>query len=323
MDGMDETIENTAQFQFPVASPRPSWAEIAVFLKQLNGRILDIETAYKTAQDRSLFVKFVTREAMMESLERNSGPRKFQYDNGKTVDVRMSIAGSNVRYVRVFDLPPEVSDDKLSLVLTEYGKVESMIREKFPANLGLDHMYNGVRGVHIDLKKEIPPAIKVGNKKGHIFYDGLKNTCFLCQAVGHRRDSCPQRQPQDKQVKDRQPVSYAGIVSGEDSVSAEQQSFALSEDIIELTEDEIIEESSETGASEQLQTVASGSGSDKDDKERRRKEGIEALVEVAHAINDAVVKQQAAQRRAQFASSGSGSKEHSRPKKLCARKSFY
>lgn len=314
MDEMDEIV-NTVQFRFPPASPRPSWSEIANFVKQLEEDLLLIETAYRTAHDRSLFVKFVSREAMIGSLKKNAEPRRFLYTNGTAVEVRMSIAGSTLRYVRVFDLPPEVSDEKLSLAMSEYGKVERLVREKFPADLGLGHMYTGVRGVYIELNKEIPPAIEVGKRRGYVFYDGLKDTCFLCHAVGHRKNSCPQRQPR----KQQQPGSYAAVLSGEEIVTAEQKSVDISE-VIELTEDEIIEEMTESTDAEEQQTEESRNQLELE-KEKRRKKGIETLKEVAHAITEAMVKQQASQRRAQFASTGS--KEHSRPKKLCARKSLY
>lgn len=104
-------------------------------------RNLDV---FKTSYDR--FVKFTSLEAMTETLEKNTEPRRFEYACGTFVEVRMTIAGSNVRYVRIFDLPPEISDKSLSVALGKYGKVQCMTREKFPANLGVDHMYTGVRG---------------------------------------------------------------------------------------------------------------------------------------------------------------------------------
>lgn len=168
-------VVNTVQFRFPPASPSPSWTEIAMFLKQLNVDLMKMETAYKTSNDRSLCVKFVSPEAMTEALEKNTETRRFQYSSGSSVELRMSIAGSNVHYERIFDLPPELSDDCLSSALQVFGKVEWMTREKFPVNLGLDHMYTGVRGVFMDITQVIPPTIDVGNKKGRVFYDGLKD----------------------------------------------------------------------------------------------------------------------------------------------------
>lgn len=82
MDGM---VVNTVQFRFPPASPSPSWTEIAMFLKQLNVDLMKMETAYKTSNDRSLCVKFVSPEAMTEALEKNTETRRFQYSSGSSV----------------------------------------------------------------------------------------------------------------------------------------------------------------------------------------------------------------------------------------------
>lgn len=315
MDGM---VVNTVQFRFPAFSPRPSWAEIATFVKQLDVDLTTMESAYKTSNDRSLFVKFTSLDAMTTALENNMEPRRFEYASGTSVEVRMTIAGRNVRYVRIFDLPPEQSDESLSLALKDYGAVEWMIREKFPANLGLDHMYTGVRGVYMDIEKEIPPTINVGNRMGKVFYDGLKDVCFLCHGVGHRKNCCPQRRRNEVEGKKKvtQTVSYATIVSGQGPVSVEQESTEVSDEVIEVLEEDMLEDQVETAREEEeLQPVT--------EKELRRKAAIEQLTEVAKAFGEAINKQNASQRRAQFASSGSGSKEHSRPKKLCARRTNY
>lgn len=71
------------QFQFPPGSPRPSWDEIAKFLKELDSDIMQKEAAYKTAHNRSLMFMFVFWDAMKESLAKNVGPREFVYSSGK------------------------------------------------------------------------------------------------------------------------------------------------------------------------------------------------------------------------------------------------
>lgn len=312
---------NTAQFRFPIGSPRPSWVEIANFLKQLDTDLMTVETVYKTAKDRSLFIKFVSKETMAESLQKNGNAKQFVYTNGHSVEVRMSIAGTNAQYVRVFDLPPELSDDNLSLVLKEYGKIDRVVREKFPANLGLDHVYNGIRGVYMDVAKAIPPTIDIGDKKGRIFYEGLKDTCFLCHGIGHRRDVCPQRQPRNKLEKKKKKEnvsnSYAAIVAGKEPVSEVYQSAEKEDEdeIIEVLEEELIEESEEQPEEEQLQSRADL------EKEIRRKKGLEELEKVAKAIQEAMRNPQANQRRAEFAASSSSS--GSRPRKKVARRTYY
>lgn len=240
---MSEMVINTVQFRFPTGSPPPSWVEIANFLKQLDTDLMLMETAYKAAQDRSLYVKFISHEAMMESLGKNTEPRQFAYKNGKSVAVRMTIAGANMQYVRVFDLQPELPDANLSLTLGEFGRIEHVIREKFPSDLGLDHMYTGIRGVYMDVEKSIPPSIDVGDRKARVFYEGLKDTCFLCLGFGHRKDVCPQRKIRNKQDKKRQvneeSCSYADVVSGKESVpEVIKDTQTCEDDLIEVLEED-------------------------------------------------------------------------------------
>lgn len=282
-----------------------------------------METVYKTSRDRSLFVKFTSQEAMRESLSKNSEPLNFAYANGRSVMVRMCSAGTNMHYVRVFDLPPEVGDDQLAHVLGSYGKVDRVIREKFPGNLGLDHLYTGVRGVHIDVKKGIPPAIEVLNMKAKVFYSGLSDTCFMCHVVGHRRDTCPQRRNRNEKERQTQETTssntYADVLAGKEAVPVE----TVVDEIIEIVEEEAIDEQTFDSVEEELEeTLVPESATDLD-KETRRRKGIQELEKVAKAIQEALTSPQAAQRRAQYAASRSGSGSGSAPRKKCARKTYY
>lgn len=284
-----------------------------------------METTYRTAQDRSMFIKFTTHEAMIDSLSKNAEPQSFVYTSGKSVEVRMAVAGSNMRYIRVFDLPPEVPDDMLSSVLGEFGKVDRLVREKFSADVGLGHMYTGVRGVHMDVQKNIPPSIDVMGRKANIFYDGLKDTCFLCHSTGHRRDLCPERKPRNKQEKKTQgnPVSssYAAVVSGKHTSSEDHNSTeGLEQEIIEVLDEEFLEGSTETEEIEQSQpnTCVAVTVSE---KEMRHKENMQKLEEAAIVIKEAIENKTAKDRRAQFAASASNSS--SLPRKKVARRTFY
>lgn len=317
-------IVNTLQFRFPAGSPRPSYVEIANFLKRLSTDPMMMDTAYKTANDRSLFVKFKNREAMMETREKNTEMLAFAYSNGESVQVQMCIAGTNMQYVRIFDLPPELSDDNLSLVLGSFGKVERVVREKFPADSGLGHINTGVRGVYIDVKNDIPPSVNIGNRKGRVFYNALKDTCFLCHGTGHRKDSCPQRTTRKEQKKGlrgtSKTISYADIVSGMEST--ENLSETVEDDIVEILEEEEIEEPIETLEEAQVESPVAVPEA-VSEKERRRKEGWDTLEEVAKAIQAAMTNPQANQRRADFAGSRSSSGSGSAPRKKCARRTNY
>lgn len=284
---------------------------------------MSMEAVYKTAQDRSIFIKFTCLEAMMQSLRKNAEPRKFVYANGAAVEVKMCIAGT--RYVRIFDLPPEISDDLVSSVLGQYGRVERIVREKFATDSGLGHLHNGVRGMYIGIKNDIPPAVVIGNWKARIFYDGLVDTCFFCRAVGHRKDACPQRQTRKNERKNKDKEtgisSYASVVSGAAKHPCEQEGTeTLEDDIIEVLEDD--DQQSDAIEEEQPQPVNCKANDDME-KEKRRKESMEQLEEMAKAIKEVLTTPTASQRRAHFAASGSSSGSGSRPTKKCARRTFY
>lgn len=205
---------NTLQFQFPRGAVSPSWEEIAEFVKQLKSDPMQMEVIYKLPQTRTVCIKYASEDSMIQSLNENADLLKFHYSNGEAVDVLVSIAGSNVTYVRVFDLPPEVPDKDLSTVLSSFGKVGRMVREQFPAGLGLDHLLTGVRGVYVDMEVDIPAALDIEEWKTRIFHDGLKDKCFPCRKEGHRKDSCPERKTKKRNnKKNRDPISYAGIVA--------------------------------------------------------------------------------------------------------------
>lgn len=253
-------IKNTIQFAYPNESAKPTMEELARFLKTLDANRAEMNTMYRVSEEKSVFVKFNTEESMNYAVTHNPEQLSFHYANGKTVQVRMSVAGGNVQYVRIFDLPPEVPDKDVSLVLGKYGKVKRVIREKFPAELGLD-MFTGVRGIYMDVEKEIPSSYYFLNRKGNIFYSGNKDTCFHCKAVGHQMSSCPKRkarkQPENHQQDEERKTdkekrnqdegrsetsSYAGVVAGaaatETTEVFDDEVMAIDESTSETEEEE-------------------------------------------------------------------------------------
>src|SRR5450756_2225522 len=153
-----------------------------------------------------------------------------------------------ILYVRIYGLPPEVADRELASVLGKYGKVKRIVREKIPVELCLD-AYTGVRGVYMDVKKEIPSSLHFQNLKENIHYSGNKDKCFVCKEEGHRMNSCPKRKARKQPGKHHQEQeqsgsrSYAGVVSGDTGVTVNTanggaQSDNSHQETIEMCEDE-------------------------------------------------------------------------------------
>lgn len=235
-----ELVKNTLVFSFPPGAPGPSLVEMARFAKSLDGDLDSMETMYKVSEERCVFVKFKSVGAMKEAREQNPEILPFRYSNGNKVEVKMDIAGNYAKYVRIFDLPPEVPDSEITAVLGKYGSVKRLVREKFPAELELN-MFTGVRGVYIEVKKEIPASLFFLNRRGRIFYDGLKQKCFICKQEGHLKVDCPQNKTKTKNVESTElqqecssgskdqtahsssQLNYAGVVSGATSKRSEER----------------------------------------------------------------------------------------------------
>lgn len=97
-----------------------------------------------------------------------------------------------------------------------------MVRERFPAQLELD-LTTGVRGVHIEIKKEIPATLFFLNRRGRIYYEGVKHKCFLCKEEGHLKAECPQNVANQK---GRTTKGNGNVETAGPGVPAEQTSYA-------------------------------------------------------------------------------------------------
>lgn len=217
-------VKNTLAFQFPANAAQPTLADMGRFIKTLRGNRVMMDTAYKISDEKSVFIRFKTEEAMKFSLENNSTTLPFRYTDGKQVMVRMSVAGGNTRYIRVFDLPPEVTDLDLSSVFGKYGTVKRIIRERFPADIGLD-MFSGVRGLYVDVQTAIPETLHFRGRKGRVFYDGVKSKCYVCKSEAHLKKACPiykrrQAEESDQQCEQQRPERESEIDQAVSSIEA-------------------------------------------------------------------------------------------------------
>lgn len=230
-------MKNTLMFRFPEGALGPSVVEMARFVKSFDADKFTMECSYKISEERCICIKFMNERAMKDALMQNPENHVFQYSSGETVEIKMSVAGGCSKYIRIFDLPPEVPDQEIANVLGRFGVVRRMVREKFPPQLELD-LTTGVRGVHIEIKKEIPATLFFLNRRGRIYYEGVKHKCFLCKEEGHLKAECPRNVSNIKRKTEAaasagggpegsagatpsssQPISFAAMVKSKSSVT--------------------------------------------------------------------------------------------------------
>ncbi|XP_055542580.1 uncharacterized protein LOC129728189 [Wyeomyia smithii] len=219
---------------------------VSFIARDLKIKDLDVHSVCRDSAENTFFVKFKDETVMKETTQRLQTTETFTYGDGKKVQVHVATADGFFRYVRIFNLPPEFTDADIAKVMAKFGTVRQIVREKLPSDLGFD-AFNGTRGVHMEVKLEIPPALYIGHFKCRIFYEGLRNRCFVCKEEGHVKADCPSRPSVQSRIvnttiigdENRQPVTFATITKGINQIcgaesSDPQEETAVLEQLEEL-----------------------------------------------------------------------------------------
>lgn len=184
--------ENTMRMYFGREQSNPKDKEVFNFFRK-NGITSDmLLSMYREGKEFSVFAKFRDEKDLMETVMRLPATVDFEYDNGNKASIAVSVAGKQFRYVRIFGLPPEVEDRDIAKEFQKYGVIHHMVREKYGAETGYP-IWSGVRGVHMEILRDIPASMHVGHMQARIYYDGLQAKCFICGSTDHMKAGCPKR----------------------------------------------------------------------------------------------------------------------------------
>lgn len=183
--------KNTLKLCFQQGSKVPSNLEVLKFVTgTLELGAADLHSVYKDENDGSFYIKLMDEPTFTEYCGRLEELYTFKYDDDSRSPVTLVVASRIFRYVRIFNLPPEIDDKIIAQVLGQFGTIRQHVRERYSPECNLN-IFNGVRGVHMEIAKEIPAGLFIGHFRARIYYDGLKNRCFFCKQEGHLKSSCP------------------------------------------------------------------------------------------------------------------------------------
>lgn len=200
---------NSLRINFGKKSPEPKDAEVFSFLRTtVKVTCEDLICVYRDTSEACIFVKFKTEELFHATLNRLPQTLMFVYQDGVELSVSIISAETSCKYVRLFNLPPEIEDQEIANVLTRYGKVQRLIRERYALDTGFP-IWSGVRGVYIELTSELPEVLHVRNFSTRVHYVGMKRKCFVCGKMDHLKAQCPQR---CKFGKDSTSKSFVDVV---------------------------------------------------------------------------------------------------------------
>jgi hypothetical protein len=165
--------KNTIRIDFPEGSSTPTDREIIKFLTELRLQCEHVHTVYYDTFEKCIFLKFHLEEKLKSLIDQH-WECFFKYDCGEVRKVRLIEVHGNFKYVRIFNLPPEIEDRDVAASFDFYGKVHKVVREKFPDTVEFS-VYSGIRGVYMEMKTEIPSHMLIKNNNVKVQYYGLKN----------------------------------------------------------------------------------------------------------------------------------------------------
>lgn len=198
-----ELRKNSLRVRFERGSPEPTDPEIFGFMKtRMMLKSEKLVSMYKDRSELSVIIKFKMEEDMRNTLRNLPNAVEFQYNKYESTTVKLSSANAVVKYVRLFNLPPEIADQEISAVMDKFGKIQRMVREKYAENTGFP-IWNSVRGVYVEVKEdvEIPAMLQIRNLRARVFYEGLVNKCFVCGSAEHLKAECPQKKSVNERLQ--------------------------------------------------------------------------------------------------------------------------
>ncbi|KAJ8024078.1 Zinc finger CCHC domain-containing protein 3 [Holothuria leucospilota] len=94
---------------------------------------------------------------------------------------------SSATIVTVLHVPHELEDSVVRYVLGRYGKVicgRYLTFKKYPT------VYNGIRQYQMDLKRDIPSSLRLGERSCWVRYEEQPRTCLRCGDESHEVRDC-------------------------------------------------------------------------------------------------------------------------------------
>ena len=98
--------------------------------------------------------------------------------------------GPPLTMVHIFDYPAEFSDDPVKRVLSGFGDVKSIKRQKY---IGRSDIETGTRLVLMTFRVVPPRLVNIDGFFCRLWYKGQPLICNLCNVQGHKSADCPNR----------------------------------------------------------------------------------------------------------------------------------
>ena len=134
-----------------------------------------------------IVVKFFCNETFLDVV-RKYKDKVIKIDDVDTVKVIDISSGTT--YVSIRNAPFEMDDEVIIMILSKYGKVESIRKNRYSVG-PFEGMLTGTRTAKMKVRKNIPSSVYVLGHSLSFLYNGQKRTCYKCGKEGHLAKDCP------------------------------------------------------------------------------------------------------------------------------------
>ena len=94
---------------------------------------------------------------------------------------------SSATLVTVLHIPHELDDNVVRYILGRYGKV---INGRYLTYREYPKVFNGIRQYLVEITRDIPSSLRLGNRNCWVRYNGQQRKCWNCQGKGHDAREC-------------------------------------------------------------------------------------------------------------------------------------
>ena len=152
--------QNTLVCAFDPQNPRIKACDIHEWIyNTMSLRENEVVMVQTDGPRRHVYIKFRDDQRRQQILTSTNGHGEFRHTKGEISKVRIEAAGLGMRSVKIANLPPEVSDKAIRMVLGRYEQVKEV-----QENWSRSYRYpvaNGIRIAMVILVQYIPSHIVV------------------------------------------------------------------------------------------------------------------------------------------------------------------
>jgi hypothetical protein len=135
----------------------------------------DVAMVQVDGTKRQVFVKLREYNKMQEILTSTRGSGEVRHLNGEISTVRVQAAGLGTKRARLANLPPEVPDSVIRIMMSRFRGVREVLAETWPTACRYP-VVNGIRIVVMTLRTHVPSNILMAGHRTLVSNEGQPTT---------------------------------------------------------------------------------------------------------------------------------------------------